>query len=162
MVTSGNTQDARTRAGEGNVYEFNACGVLQLYGEFVEGTPDSTLLVVSSVALSQQARTALAASAERLGYGSDACAWVVLSNDAGELGAADVLSVVEGLDPSGVVAADAQAAARLSAAFDVSMTVDAANRAACRTVAALGDFESALQDEGAKRKAWAVLKKLAR
>ena len=111
----------RKPAGEGNAYESNARGVLQLYGAFVEGTPE-----------------------------------------AGELGASDVLSVVEGLDPFGVVATDARAVAQLSAAFDTSMKVGASNRAACRTVAALADFEAALQDAEAKQKAWSVLKRLAR
>lgn len=152
----------RKPAGEGNAYESNARGVLQLYGAFVEGTPDCTLAVVSSAPLSQQARSALRASAERLGYGEDACAWIVLANEAGELGASDVLSVVEGLDPFGVVATDARAVAQLSAAFDTSMKVGASNRAACRTVAALADFEAALQDAEAKQKAWSVLKRLAR
>lgn len=84
-------------AGGGNSYEFNARGVLQLYGGFIEGTPNCTLAVLSKGPLSAEARAAFQASAERLGFGKDACAWVVLECDAGELGASDVLSVIEGL-----------------------------------------------------------------
>lgn len=149
-------------AGGGNSYEFNARGVLQLYGGFIEGTPNCTLAVLSKGPLSVEARAAFQASAERLGFGKDACAWVVLECDAGELGASDVLSVIEGLDPGAVVAADSHAASCVSAAYSASFKLDAANRAGCRTVVALADFEGALHDDAAKRKAWAALKKLAR
>lgn len=149
-------------AGEGNSYEFNARGVLQLYGDFIEGSPNCTLVVVSQGALSGEARSAFEASAERLGYGRSACAWVVLESKAGTLGASDVLSVIEGIDPRGVVAADSHAASCVSAAYSEPFKLDAANRAGCRTVVALSDFEGALQDDGAKRKAWGALKKLAR
>ena len=159
MVTS---NDRTARADEGNAYEFNACSALQLYGAFVEGDPNCTLVVASRGPLSPKARAALEASAERLGYGKGACAWVVMASDAGELGAGDVLSLVEGLDPVAIIAADADAASLLSSAFVVSLKLDAANRAACRTVVALSDFEASLQDDEAKQKAWAALKKLAR
>lgn len=165
MVTSGNISDsskAPSASGEGNSYEFNARGVLQLYGDFIEGTPNCTLAVLSKGPLSAEARAAFQASAERLGYGKDACAWIVLESDAGQLGPSDVLSVLEGLDPRGVVAADAHAASCVSGAYSVPFKLDAANRAGCRTVVALSDFEGALHDDDAKRKAWAALKKLSR
>lgn len=158
MVTS---DDIGSHAGEGGVYEFNALGVLQLYGQFVEGGPNCTLAVVSRSPLGQKARSALEASAERLEYGRDACVWVTLSDGECELGAADLRTLLEGLDPSGIVAADADAAAMLAKAYSTSLKMDAANRAFCRTVVALHDFESMIEDDGDKRLAWAALKKLA-
>lgn len=159
MVTFDEPRDG---GGANNPYEFNARATLQLYGAFVEGRPGSTLAVVSGTPLSEAARKALEASAERLGFGRDACAWVVLSAEGENLGASDLHTLVEGLDPTAVVAADGDAASLLSQAFDATLVINAANRAACRTVVALSDFEAALEDPDAKQKAWAVLKKLRR
>ena len=160
------TFDASSQGEEPNPYEINALGVLQLYGQFVDGNANSTLAIVSSEALSSRARAALEASAERLGHRVDSCAWVTLG-EAGEpsdpaLGAHDLLMLLEGLDPSAIIATDANAASLVSSAYETSMKMDAANRAACRTVVALSSFETALDDDDAKQRAWAALKKIAR
>lgn len=175
MVTS----NAAHRGEEGNPYEINALGVLQLYGQFIDGDADCTLAIVSSQPLSSRARTAIEASAERLGHRAEACAWVNLSGEgnagkapSGEpiaaqgsepaLGAQDLLTLLEGLDPTAVIATDAAAVSLISSAYETTMKMDAANRAACRTVVALADFEAALDDTDAKQKAWHALKKISR
>lgn len=178
MVTSKATHTVE----EGNPYEINALGVLQLYGQFIDGDADSTLVIVSSRAASSRVRAALEASAERLGHRAEACAWVNLSgvgeasgaedpasgsasqDDAPEpvLGAHDLLTLLEGLDPAAIIATDAAAVSLVSATYETPMKMDAANRAACRTVVALADFEGALNDSEAKQKAWHALKKIAR
>ena len=145
-----------------NAYEFNAISVLQLYGEFVEGDPKRTLAIVSLSPLSKKARAALEASAERLGYGARACAWITLHIDGDDLGPNDARTLFEGLDPCAIVTTDAEAAALLSRAYSKTLDLDAVNRAACRTVLALSDFEGALDDDEAKQRAWALLKRLAR
>lgn len=179
MVTS-NLVD---RGEEGNPYEINALGVLQLYGQFVDGDADSTLAIVSSQRLSARARAAIEASAERLGHRAEACAWVNLSGE-GEaeganseapdaqvprealpepaLGAQDLLTLLEGLDPSAIIATDAPAVSLVSSAYETPMKMDAANRARCRTVVALADFEAAIDDSEAKQRAWRALKKISR
>ena len=185
------TFDASNQGEEANPYEINALGVLQLYAPFVDGTADCTLAIVSSRALSSHARAALEASAERLGHRVDSCAWVNLSGEgkddgtqataegsnagaseavaasqgepsASALGANDVLTLLEGLDPSAIIATDAAAVSLVSGAYATPMKMDAANRAACRTVVALSDFEGALKDDDAKQRAWSALKKIAR
>lgn len=164
MVTR---DDAQHPKGASNPYEFNARSVLALYGQFVEGDVDSTLAVISARTLSDAARSALSATAERLGYGAGACSWITLGGEGEEatepddaLGAADLRTLIEGLDPVAIITVDAAASSALSDAYDTSLKLDSLNRVFCRNVAAISDFEAALTDTDYKRKVWAVLKRL--
>ncbi|WP_172135775.1 hypothetical protein, partial [Adlercreutzia sp. ZJ473] len=76
------------------------------------------------------------------------------------LGARDLLSVVEGLDPLAIVAADAEAAALLGRAYRCELALDAATRVMGRTVVAFRRFEDLLETPDEKQKAWALLKKM--
>ncbi len=76
------------------------------------------------------------------------------------LGARDLLSVVEGLDPLAIVAADAEAAALLGRAYRCEIALDAATRVMGRTVVAFRRFEGMLDAPSEKQKAWALLKKM--
>lgn len=147
-----------------NMYEVNAMSTLAVYGEFVQGSGNELLLVVSSHALGSAPRGALEASAGALGYGARRCAYALTQVCEGELdaalGASDLLSVVEGLDPLAVVAADAEAAALLGRAYRCELALDAATRVMGRTVVAFRRFEDMLSDPGEKQKAWALLKKI--
>lgn len=147
---------------DSNIYEFAAASTAALYADFVDGCPDDIVVVLAERSLGETARAALASSAERLGYGARACAWVTLEarGDAGtRLGAADVLSIIESLDPAAIVAADSRASAALGAAYDHPLSPDAHARIRGREVIAFSNFEDALGDADAKQRAWALLKK---
>lgn len=144
----------------GNIYECNAAGVLALYAPFVTGSANDLLAVVSAHPLADAATAALEASAEQLGFGRNRITWVTLASTDGQLGARELNSLVEGIDPLAIVATDDAAASLLAQAFDSPLQHDAANRARCRTVVAFSDFAALLADSDSKQRAWHLLKKL--
>lgn len=62
------------------MYGFTARSVLDLYGAYMKGAPGCVVLVISAHALSEKAQDALMKSADRLGFGSQGCAWVSLAS----------------------------------------------------------------------------------
>lgn len=92
------------------MFEVTGESVLTLYGANVTGTPLSTLLVVSETPVGETALEALEKSAASLDFGSAPVAFLVAESPDGKLGAEDVRTIVEGLDPVALVATDAFAA----------------------------------------------------
>ncbi len=201
MVTSESVNEVQA----GNIYEFNANSALLLYGAFVDGNPNCTLMVIGERTLDDTARNALVASSEKLGYGKGAIAWVQLveevaegtsapgvksepssaerertsaegnigadmstspdaadTNEGQRIGAADLHTIVEALDPIGVVATDAAAASMLSKAYSKQLKINGSNRMDCRTVVAFNEFSTMLSSDEDKQKAWHALKSLKR
>lgn len=143
-----------------NIYAFDAARVLQEYLSFVRGDINCTVIVISEHALSDAAVDAIRKSVDKLGFGSDACAWVSLDAESHALSSDDVLEMVEGIDPISIVAADSVSAAALSIAYGSDVSTDAANRTNGRTVVAFRDFEKMLDDKDSKQVAWSLLKRL--
>ncbi len=132
---------------------------LREFAECVEGGPNASLLVLSTEALPEEAREALAASAERLGYGRENVAWGVV--DSAKLSEGQLRTLIEGLDPVALVAADSAAAAQLAEAYRQPVFCDAPSRVACRTVVSFANFPALMETPETKQKAWALLKELA-
>ena len=82
-----------------NIFEVTGESVLMLYGSHLTGAPTSTLLVLSETPLGDAALEALEKSAASLEFGAAPLARVVVETDEGKLGAEDVRTIVEGLDP---------------------------------------------------------------
>lgn len=143
-----------------NMYEVNAESVLAAYGDFVQGTPEATLLAVATAAPSEAARAAVEGSARQLGFNAGACAWLVLATDGVQLGPEEAGTVTEGLDPLAIAVFDGDAAGLFGQAYRCELPLDAATRVKGRTVAAFRSFEAMLADADQKQKAWALLKKL--
>ena len=133
-----------------NIFEVTGESVLMLYGSHLTGAPTSTLLVLSETPLGDAALEALEKSAASLEFGAAPLARVVVETDEGKLGAEDVRTIVEGLDPVALVACDAFAAETLSAAY----------RLMGRTAVIFQDFEGMMNTPADKQRAWALLKKL--
>lgn len=142
------------------MFEVTGESVLVLYGSHVTGTPASTLLVLSETPLGDAARTALEKSAASLEFGVAPLAVVTAETAEGKLGAEDVRTIVEGLDPVALVATDAFAAELLSAAYRAPVTLDAPNRLLGRTAVIFEDLEDLMKTPADKQRAWALLKKL--
>ena len=106
-----------------NIFEVTGESVLMLYGSHLTGAPTSTLLVLSETPLGDAALEALEKSAASLEFGAAPLARVVVETDEGKLGAEDVRTIVEGLDPVALVACDAFAAETLSAAYRTPVTL---------------------------------------
>lgn len=142
------------------MFEVTGESVLTLYGANVTGTPTSTLLVISQAALSETALSALEKSATSLEFGAAPLAVLTVEGSEGSVGAEDVRTIVEGLDPVALVVADAFAAELLSAAYRIPVTLDAPNRLLGRTAVIFEDFEALMETADDKQHAWALLKKL--
>lgn len=142
------------------MFEVTGESVLTLYGANVTGTPLSALMVASETPLGEAALEALEKSAASLGFGSAPLALLVAESPDGKLGAEDVRTIVEGLDPVALIATDAFAAELLSAAYRTPLTLDAPNRLLGRTALIFEDFEALMETPETKQKAWALLKQL--
>lgn len=142
------------------MFEVTGESVLTLYGANVTGTPLSALMVASETPLGEAALEALEKSAASLDFGSAPLALLVAESPDGKLGAEDVRTIVEGLDPVALIATDAFAAELLSAAYRTPLTLDAPNRLLGRTALIFEDFEALMETPETKQKAWALLKQL--
>ena len=104
------------------------------------------------------AEKALDSSLAALGYGHDACTFVV----PGDLDQQALFVLIEGLDPICIVAADGKSAALLGQAYHLAVPSGKATRPLGRTAVSFLDFESLLKTPQDKQIAWALLKKLPR
>lgn len=142
------------------MFEVTGESVLTLYESHLTGTPASTLLVATEKPLSAEALTALEKSATSLEFGEAPLAIAVIETPEGSLGAEDVRTIVEGLDPVALVVADAFAAELVSTAYRLPVALNDKNRVLGRTVVVFEDFEALMKTPADKQRAWALLKKL--
>lgn len=147
---------------ESNILTFEAANALERYAEYVSGTTNGTLAVISHRSLSPAAQDALEKSAERLGFGTTGILWVTCEpEEAQSLDAANTKTLLTALDPLAFVVTDAAAADLLGAAFGKPVERDAAGRLQCRNVIAFVNFTNMLNAPEDKQRAWALLKQLA-
>lgn len=142
------------------MFEVTGESVLTLYESNVSGSAASALMVISETPLGAAALSALEKSAASLEFGSAPLAVATIDIPEGKLGAEDVRTIVEGLDPVALVVADTFAAEMLSAAYRTPIMLDAPNRLLGRTAVIFEDFEGMLETPADKQRAWALLKKL--
>ena len=95
-----------------------------------------------------------------LGYGKGACFFAAVSFDGINLDPDAVRTLIEGLDPVILIAADAQSNAVLSQAYHVSITANAPLRLMGRSGVAFENFEQMIGTPDGKQRAWALLKTL--
>lgn len=142
----------------GNKYEVALDETWELFGQYMSGAHAGLCCVISSESLSEAAEKALDNSLAALGYGHDACTFVV----PGDLDQQALFVLIEGLDPICIVAADGKSAALLGQAYHLAVPSGKATRLLGRTTASFLDFESLLKTPQDKQIAWALLKKLPR
>ena len=128
----------------------------ELFGQYMSGAHAGLCCVISSESLSEAAEKALNSSLAALGYGHDACTYVV----PGDLDQQALFVLIEGLDPICIVAADGKSAALLEQAYHLAVPSGKATRLLGRTAISFLDFGSLLQTPQDKQIAWALLKKL--
>lgn len=143
-----------------NIYNFTANSVLDIYGAFIEATPDCMVITLSAKPCSAPARDAVQKSIDHLGFSSNACAWAVLEASGITLGEKEIRTIIEGLDPIALIALDVESAKLLGKAYRCKIALDAASRVFGRTTAAFRNFTKMLDDPDSKQRAWAVLKEL--
>lgn len=127
------------------------------FSETIHGSENSLFCIVSSTSLEESAQNALIASAQRLGYSAKQLAFIVLNK---QTTANDLLRIVEAIDPLCVVITDLVAAKTASAAFNVPLALETREFLLGRGCCCFESFESMLESEEGKQKAWACLKTL--
>ena len=167
-----------------NMYSVARDTVLDRYARHVElagGSADAftpLFCVVSKAPLGENAKKALASSAQALGYGAQGCFFVVITpNDCDSLDPKQLFSLIEGIDPLALVAADKDAVRALEQAYRVAqeaiyrgqdakelhrfqLSPNAYTRILGRDAVTFSSFEAMLAKPDLKQKAWALLKKL--
>ena len=128
----------------------------ELFGQYMSGTHAGLCCVISSEPPSEAAAKALDSSLAALGYGRDACTYVVSDG----LDQQALFVLIEGLDPICIVAADGKSSALLGQAYHLALPSGKAARPLGRTAISFLDFESLLKTPQDKQIAWALLKKL--
>ena len=142
----------------GNKYEVALDETWELFGQYMSGAHAGLCCVISSESLSEAAEKALDSSLAALGYGHDACTFVV----PGDLTQQALCVLGEGMDRVCIVAADGKSAALLGQAYRLAVPPGKATRLLGRTTVSFLDFESLLKTPQDKQIAWAMLKKLPR
>lgn len=144
------------------MYEEALAGTWAGFEAHLSGAYSSLLCVLSMDDLEEGARVALDGAAAALGYGRDACVFVKIQAEGTKLDASALFRLLEGLDPHCIVAADADAATALGAAYRSKIVLGAPNRVFGRDTVAFRSFSAMLGDGQDKQIAWALLKKLPR
>ena len=148
-----------------NIYSFANDAAWERFEAHLSGNRSGFVCVISNSPLSANARTALEASMERLGYGAAACTFITLFEDRADgscLSDQDLLELIEGLDPRVVIAADSESARLFGRAFRTAVPLLDYSHVAGRRTIAFGSFQSMLEEASDKQRAWALLKRLAR
>lgn len=125
--------------------------------DIIHGSENSLFCVVSSASLEENAQNALTASAQRLGYSAKQLAFIILNK---QTTPNDLLHIVEAIDPLCVVITDLAAVKTTSAAFNVPLALETREFLLGRGCCCFESFESMLESEEGKQKAWACLKTL--
>lgn len=132
----------------------------ELFGGWLDGPRQATLLAISQGQLSDLARNALERTFEALGWGKDACTF--LSWPPGMPDGNALFAAVEGLDPTVLVIADEDVGDLLGSSCRCPVPYDACARFFGRECCAFRSFERMLESPQLKQKAWACLKRLPR
>lgn len=142
-------------------------GIVELFADYVDGGADRPAIALSARPLGNAARNALEKSIESFGYATPACTFATLKPRAAnveggeiELDAQALFTLVEGLDPLFVIAADGDAAKSLGRAYRIQLEPDTAARVFGRPAAIFNDLAACLETDEGKQRAWKVLKTL--
>lgn len=139
-------------------YSFSRLQAWKNHGGLLSGCPNGYILVVSSFSLSSESKIALRKSFAALGYGLDACTYLVATPDM--LTDDGLMAVVEGIDPGVLIAADHSSADFLATAYRSSFPTMTEVRIFGRRALAFDSFDTLMESDTGHQKIWAALKTL--
>lgn len=171
-----------------SVYEAIRHAHIAPYSACFTGNETAAACIVSARPLTKEARAALVASAKQLGYREQQLAFIVLTgtpqteaesdseatpnqpsaptSSSAEahttLQPADLMHIIETLDPLCVVLADHKSTAAASRAYNAPLALEAKEQLLGRPVRCFENFAALLATPEGKRQAWAALKTLPR
>lgn len=139
-------------------YSYNRAQAWQLYADMLAGCSNGYILVVSETSVSSDAKVALQKSFDALGYGSDACTYLVATHDM--LSDHDLMAAVESVDPAILIAADRASADFLASAYRCSVPSMTQLRVFGRRALAFDSLDALMATDDGHQKIWAALKTL--
>ena len=156
-----------TKLAQSNILSASAAEIRDLFADYLDGADACIALAVSQGPLGAGARKALDKSLESFGYGSHACMYATLLPGDASVEGGDVpldpqalFLLVEGLDPTCVICADAAAAECIGRAYRIALDLDAPARIMGRPAVVMGNLQALLTSERGKQQAWRLLKSL--
>ncbi|MBO4352455.1 MAG: hypothetical protein J5818_03050 [Eggerthellaceae bacterium] len=154
---------------QSNIYGAGAAGILELFGDYVDGDAGCAVLVLGSKRPSDASITALDKSLATFGYGTDAFTVattrpLVRAMEGGDipLDPQALFLLVEGLDPLLVICIDETTVELLSQAYRTVFKPDSAERVFGRPAVMFRDLDALMESDAGKQKAWKLLKSLPR
>lgn len=135
---------------------------------FYEGSLNALFCIISSGEPTDLARQALEATAQRGGFTPQQTIWITTNAACAEaaegsnatLDPADLMQLVEAVDPLCLVVLDQRAAEVLSRAYNQPVKLEAGDSILGRPCCAFVDFSRMLQTDARKQRAWALFKEL--
>ena len=118
------------------------------------------MCLVTDAACDKACLEAIAKTAERLGYGHDDLAHVVIDTQACCLSQDSLFELIEGLDPVCVCVVGQEAVSLFCQAYRLQVQSCVQTTALGRPVCLLADMATLLTSEDGRQKAWALLKML--
>ena len=156
-----------TRLAQSNIFNVPAEEIRDLFADYLDGSDACAALAVSQAPLGADARDALEKSLSSFGYGPRALTYATLLPGDASVEGGDVpldpqalFLLVEGLDPTCVICADAAAAECIGRAYRIALDLDAPARIMGRPAVVMGDLQALLTSERGKQQAWRLLKSL--
>lgn len=139
-------------------YSYQRATAWKRHAALLFGCPNAFVLVISASPLSEPAETALRKSFAALGYGSDACTFLVATVE--QLPPDQAFETIEALDPGILIAADRSSQALVEAAFRCAFPLMENARVFGRSARAFDSLESLMETEAGHRQIWTTLKSL--
>lgn len=157
---------ANPAANAASIYERQRALECANLTNFYEGSLNALFCVVSSDQPTESERKALEATARRGGFTSQQTIWVTTNAKSDSAlenippDPADLMQLVESIDPLCLIVLDQRAAEVLSRAYNQPVKLEACDSILGRPCCAFVDFGRMLQTDERKQRAWALFKEL--
>ena len=159
---------------EQSVYERVRTDECAAFSCHYEGSLNALFCVVANERPQEAERAAVQASAARGGFSADDIIWISIAGSgevllAGEeksgtasssLDGADLLRLIEAVDPLCLVVLDQRAAEVVSRAYNQPVKLECCDSLLCRPYCAFAHFARMLETDDRKQRAWVLLKEL--
>lgn len=140
----------------GSIYERQREAECAPFTHCFEGSTNALFCVVSSHPVSEQARAAVLATAQRGGFSANDIVWIRTT----ELEPPDLMHLIEAIDPLCAVVLDQRAAETLSRAYNQPIKLAECDFVLGRPCAAFIDFNRMLETDERKQQAWSLMKEM--
>ena len=150
------TADRISQPTTNSIYERQRAEACAAFEQHFEGSINALFCVVSNQPASESTRAAVLATAQRGGFSADEIAWIRTA----ELEAADLMHLIESIDPLCALVLDQRAVETLSRAYNQPIKLAECDFILGRPCAAFVDFARMLETDERKQQAWSLMKEM--